>query len=97
MVFVNRNVLPYTSVRKMTVDINTIRDLLDQNEYSFGTVSGTVTENLIRYGSVSIHFCKLSSALSTERVDPLDPLDSSILLKNKLISNNFPKTSFSTE
>nr|AHA51398.2 putative ionotropic glutamate receptor [Hormiphora californensis] len=45
------NLAAFLTVRKMTVDINSISDLLDQNEYSFGTVEGTVTENLIQYGN----------------------------------------------
>ena len=37
------------------MDINDVEDLLSQKEYIFGTVEGTVTENLLRHSDVSLN------------------------------------------
>ncbi|XP_063678543.1 glutamate receptor 1-like [Bolinopsis microptera] len=43
------NLAAFLTVSRMSVDINGVEDLLSQKEYLFGTVEGTVTENLLRH------------------------------------------------
>ena len=38
----------------MGVDINNVDELLDQKEFIFGTVEGSITENLLKYSDVSM-------------------------------------------
>ncbi|KAL5252228.1 hypothetical protein ACHWQZ_G015123 [Mnemiopsis leidyi] len=43
------NLAAFLTVSRISVDINSVDDLLGQKEFIFGTVEGTVTENLLRH------------------------------------------------
>ena len=46
----------------MGVDINNVDELLDQKEFIFGTVEGSITENLLKYSDVSMSLFMIPSS-----------------------------------